>query len=317
GQLTPVVFKGCKDGYIFALDASNGHMLWYLKPPAIAYENFAPLNPLNSTQMTKVDWAGYPKTGPVEMNPPETGSLESDLAYDPTTGTLFAAVYNSPKTFQLTDVGTGGAPFNQSAWEFDVGQNQFNIVTDSPINATIMAVDATTGGVEWSYLLQNLPYRGGLTVSGGVVYVATMDGVLRFLSESDGTLLGEKNIGGSLISQPSIGSDTDGTEMLFLSDMGSPRWEPAFPGFVQGLVLVRSPGPDAAQSAFLLAVGATAGAGVILVAMYLRQSWKSPTPARSPSSSARPRGPGRTSCAGSSSDRRHRIGGRNRLPLLL
>ena len=58
GQNTPVVFKGCKDGYIFALNANTGSMLWFLKPPSIDYENVVPLNPLNATQMDKYNWDG-------------------------------------------------------------------------------------------------------------------------------------------------------------------------------------------------------------------------------------------------------------------
>jgi len=235
GKLTPVIFKGCKEGYLFAINAETGTMLWYLNPPSIRWDNITPLNPLNSTQMTKYNWDGYPERGKVVQNPSDTGALESDLAYDPTNGMVFAAVYNSPKVFQFTDVGSGRGPFNLTDWEFNWGVDVFSVTQESPVNMTVMGIDGQNGQVKWSFSLPNLPYRGGLTVSGGVVYVTTLDGVLRSVSEADGTLLAQKNIGGELIDQPAIAQDRDGNEMLFVTDLGSSRWGPVFPGFVQAL----------------------------------------------------------------------------------
>ena len=241
GRDTPVVYKGCKNGYIFALDAKTGELLWFLKPSSIAWQNVEVLNPVNKTQMTEVNWSGYPRTGMLVLNPSDTGALESDLAYDPGTGTLFAAVYNSPKAFSFTDVGNGRGSFNLTDWEFNWGVNAYSITQKSPVNTTIIAVDGSSGRVKWSYFIQNLPYRGGLTVSGGVVYVSTLDGTLRYLNERDGSLVGSKSIGGELIVQPSLGEDRNGNLMLFLTDMGSSRWGPVFPGFVQALAPTAPP----------------------------------------------------------------------------
>src|SRR5947207_2488040 len=35
GQNRSVVFKGCKNGYLYALDASTGSLLWYFNPPSV------------------------------------------------------------------------------------------------------------------------------------------------------------------------------------------------------------------------------------------------------------------------------------------
>ncbi len=255
GQTTPVVYKGCKNGYLFALNARTGALLWYLKPPSIRWDNIAPLNPLNSTEMTAYNWNGYPKTGRVVQNPSDTGALESDIAYDPTNDMVFAAVYNSPKVFQYTDVGSRRGPFNATDWEFNWGVNVYSITQESPVNMTVMGIDGGTGFVKWSYAVAGIPFRGGLTVSGGVVYVPSMDGVLRMLSESDGSALGQKLIGGELIDQPAIAQDRNGVEMLFVTDLGSSRWGPVFPGFVQALALA-SPGSG---TPWLFYVSAAAG----------------------------------------------------------
>jgi outer membrane protein assembly factor BamB len=258
GRTIPVVFKGCKDGYVFALNAATGALVWYLRPPSLRWENIRMLNPLNSTQMTKYNWDGFPQTGRIILNPSDTGALESDLAYDPTNGMLFAAVYNSPKAFTFTDVGGGRGPFNLTDWEFNWGINVFKITQESPVNTTVIGIDGTSGRVRWSYVIPNLPYRGGLTVSGGVVYVSTLDGNLRYLGETDGALLGRKTIGGSLLAQPSIGQDRNGKVMLFITDMGSSRWGPVYPGFIQALspeLLGSSAGQSLASPASLVAVG--------------------------------------------------------------
>lgn len=274
GVLTPVVYKGCKNGYIFALNGNDGSLLWYLKPPSVAYENVRTLDPANATQMTRYNWNGYPAKGKIRENPSDTGALESDLAYDPVTNTLFAATYNSPKVFQVTDVGAT-SPFNLTRWLFDWGVNVYTIEQTSPVNATVSALDAGSGGVRWSYNIQNMPYRGGLTVSGGVVYVSTIDGVLRYLDEGSGVLLGQRNIGGSLIAQPSVGEDRNGSEMLFLTDMGSSRWGPVFPGFVQALAPTQPAVPSVPPllGSFLveLVVLSAAAVGIATIWVWKRQ----------------------------------------------
>lgn len=268
GQTTPVVYKGCKDGHVFALNAKTGKMIWFLKPPSIRWDNVRALNPLNSTQMAKYNWNGYPKTGKLVQNPSDTGALESDLAYDPANGMVFAAVYNSPKLFQFTDVGTGNRPFSMNDWEFNWGVNVYSITQESPVNTTVIAIDGGTGKVRWSHLIENLPYRGGLTVSGGVVYATTLDGILRYLSEADGTLIGQKTIGGSLIAQPSIGQDADGTEMIYLTDMGSSRWGPVFPGFIQALVPKLPPSSPAPYLWYGIYAGVGLAAVLAAAALY-------------------------------------------------
>jgi alcohol dehydrogenase (cytochrome c) len=266
GVNQPVVFKGCKDGYVFALNAHTGSMMWYLRPPSVKYIGVEMLNPLNATQMTRVNWYGDPKAGKVVQNPGDTGSIESDLAFDPTTNSLFVATYNDAKVFQLTDVGPppqGG--FDPSAWEFNWGADLFTIAQTGPINTTILSVNAATGSVNWSYLIKDLPYRGGLTVSGGLVYASTLDGVMRFLSESSGRLVGQRNVGGSLLTQPAIAADISGRMMVYITDMGSSRWGPVFPGFLQAFAVAAPTGepsgvgvwsvPLAAATAFAAAAG--------------------------------------------------------------
>jgi quinohemoprotein ethanol dehydrogenase len=253
GQNTPVVYKGCKNGYIFALNGNTGSMLWYLKPPSIYDVNVVSLNPLNATQMDKYNWDGYPSTEPIVQNPSDTGALEADLAFDPAKNLVFAATYNDPKKFTFTDVGPPKTPENVTGWEFSWGIQIANILAVGTDNATIYAINAATGQIRWAYAIPNIPYRGGLTVSGGVVYVSTLDGNLRMLDEDTGKLISTKLIGGSLLIQPSIGEDANGQMTLVLTDMGSTRWGPPFPGFIEALALPAAPQGGIPTATLLLA----------------------------------------------------------------
>jgi glucose dehydrogenase len=270
GHSMPVVYKGCKNGYIFALNASTGSMLWFLKPPSINYENVIPLNPMNKTQMDKYNWDGYPSTKPIVQNPSDTGALESDLAFDPAKNLVFAATYNEPKLFTYSDVGPPKIPENVSQWEFTWGVQILKIMPVGPVNSTIYAIGAANGQIVWAYNLQDTPYRGGLTVSGGVVYVSTLDGTLRMLDEGTGKLLSSRTVGGSLLVQPSLGDDANGQMTLVMTDMGSTRWGQPFPGFIQALTLSsasQSGGPSGQLlTTQVVAVAAVAFAGIISVA---------------------------------------------------
>lgn len=268
GQNTPVVYKGCKNGYIFALNAKTGKLIWFDKSPSIRWDNVMPLNPLNASQMMNYNWNGYPETGRILQNPSDTGTLESDLAYDPVKGMVFAALYNSPKLFQYTDVGSGRGPFNLTDWEFNWGINVFTILQESPVNTTIIGIDGATGQNRWSYFIPNLPYRGGLTVSGGVVYVSALDGGLRYLNEANGNLIGQKLIGGELIDQPAVAQDQNGNQMLFLTDLGSSRWGPVFPGFVQALA--PSETSDTLTQPIYIVFAAVFGVAAFVMGLILR-----------------------------------------------
>jgi outer membrane protein assembly factor BamB len=226
------------------------------------------LNPLNSTQMHKVNWYGYPSSKPIVQNPGDTGALESDLAFDPAKNTVFAATYNDPKRFAYSDVGPPKTPENLTSWEFTWGVQILNIFPAGAANTTIYAIDAGNGKIRWNFTIPDSQYRGGLTVSGGVVYVSTLDGTLRMLDENTGRLLSSKTIGGSLLTQPSLGDDVNGATALVLTDMGSTRWGPPFPGFIQALAVPAS--PQGGQSLLATQIVATVAIGCALILAIAR-----------------------------------------------
>ena len=127
------------------------------------------------------------------QNPSDTGALESDIAFDPAKNTVFAATYNDPKRFIYSDVGPPKTPENVTKWEFTWGVQILTFCQQGLTNTTVYAIDAASGKIRWNYTIQDQAYRGGLTVSGGVVYVSTLDGTLRMLDETSGRLALEQS----------------------------------------------------------------------------------------------------------------------------
>ena len=237
GQTHKTVLKGCKNGYLYALDATTGKMFWAFNAPSIKRAaDSRLLNPMNRQDMTK-PWEFYPATKGVQ-NPWGAGGIESDPAYDPTSNTAFVATYNYPQNQQILPI-TGP----KYKWTTGPAGLDFSASTDAgPHNTTIWAVDVNTGQAKWSFFIDKLGFRGGLSLSNGVVYVPLSDGNLDFLDAKTGTLIGAKYIGTGMITQPAIAADANGDYKVFLpASSGSGAFAflgfPSTPGFLFALSL--------------------------------------------------------------------------------
>src|ERR1700733_8942992 len=102
GVQTQVIYKTCKDGYLFELNAKTGNLIWSWNPPSNIIPRCAEcyvFNPLNSTQMDNA-WAPQVVGGSVTtgflMYPSAEAGFEDEQAYNPVTNTIFAAAQNVP-----------------------------------------------------------------------------------------------------------------------------------------------------------------------------------------------------------------------------
>ena len=236
GQTHEAVFKGCKDGRVYALDAATGSMYWYYFSPSITNDpKFTySLDPTNKTHMN-LRWPSQ-ATGQTHVlyDATGTGNIEADIAYDPVANLVFVAPYNIPSRAVIAPVTGPKAPYGSIGIVGSFG----GFTSAGAANTTITAIDASTGKARWSYFLPKIPYRGGLTVSGQVVYMTTIDGVLRMLDENSGTLVASKLIGGPMVIQPAIASDSNGNVKLYLPVSASsvfPAGVKEFPGVVLAL----------------------------------------------------------------------------------
>jgi outer membrane protein assembly factor BamB len=208
GQTQKVVMKGCKNGYFYGLDAATGKMLWYFDAPSIERAAAsAILDPTNKTDMEK-PWANYPSVKPYIQNPCHSGGIESDPAYDPVNNIAVVVTYNCPTWVSVVPTIGAGVAYGGFGLDFHYAGPSL------PWNTTIWAINVDTGKPLWQYPVPNIGFRGGVDVSGGLVFVPAADGYLRALNEETGQLVMQRNIGAALCTEPAIGQDSSGREEL-------------------------------------------------------------------------------------------------------
>jgi len=91
-------------------------------------------------------------------------------------------------------------------------------------NTTIYAMDGSTGQVKWTYFINNVGFRGGITATNGILFVPSIDGNIYELKESDGSLIGKVFTGSALITQPAFAPDVNGNTLLFIPGSGAPAF---------------------------------------------------------------------------------------------
>ncbi|MCS4538403.1 MAG: PQQ-binding-like beta-propeller repeat protein [Thaumarchaeota archaeon] len=211
--------KSCKSGQVFALDATNGKPFWVFDPPTtvrnteVNYgvdQNNDPRGKDACCRMTKEDmgkpWMHYPKTTPA-FTICYTFCIESDIAYDGKN--VYVASLNEPRTLTITPVRDFG---NQG----QVVRHYSDPNYADRTNSNIWAVDVNTGKSKWTYRIDGFGYRGGLSVTGGMVMVYPGDGNLRFIDAESGKLLTERLFGIPVNTMPTVGADKNGKMKIFL-----------------------------------------------------------------------------------------------------
>ena len=217
-----VLFKACKNGIMYALDRATGEPVWIFDSPNIwrtagtnyGVDKFG--NPRSFEACCRLieehmgkPWANYPSVEPFVSNPPGNGGIEMDPAYDPSREMIYVVASNQPKIRSILPVRDFG---NQIRTQAPI----------SPTNSTVYGINATTGEVVWEFFIDEAPFRGGVIVSGGVLYVPASDGNLYLLDADNGNLLRALSFGNQLQTQPSMGATADG-EMLLLVQQGGRR----------------------------------------------------------------------------------------------
>ena len=199
-----VLYKGCKNGFLYALDAATGEPVWVFQPPDLWIpEGSKGLDPKLKSDMTK-EWPG--EEGSTEfLGINYAGALEADLAYDGEK--VFLATMNMPVIITRPELMEFGNPLIMRP-------------SGNPINSTIYALDAKTGEIVWDFFLDGVGYRGGLTVSGGVLYIPSGDGFLYMVNSDNGELIGTKAFGTGLWTQITIGADASDNMKVFIQTGG-------------------------------------------------------------------------------------------------
>jgi len=151
-------------------------------------------------------WPDYPNATWIQ-SPGLGGALESDVAYDGQN--LYGAWFNSSPTIYKMDNSTQYADTIRTLpW---------------PDNTTVTAVNANTGKPVWSKFFNNFVFRGGMTVTNGMLIIPTGNGTIFFLSTKDGSIISKLYDGSPMFSDPTIGQAANG-EWVMLQILGGGRW---------------------------------------------------------------------------------------------
>jgi glucose dehydrogenase len=238
GVNTQVMWKTCKAGYLFELNAVTGQLIWAWTPP-VSIEPRCPycfmLDPLNRTQMTQ------PFFNPNQLDPnvgtlctPCTFSFESESAYSPPLNYIYVVSQNVPGLWFYQ-------PFNTTNYHTSGGTRIIPVpaVTRlSGTNSTVEAVDAATGKMAWSHFLPTQGYRGGVMVSGNVLFLTQPSGDLVMLNAKTGALIKDYYIGGPLNTLSTIGATIGGQmELILPMSLGTGTWGTTVPGDIVALTL--------------------------------------------------------------------------------
>ena len=147
-------------------------------------------------------WAHYPSDDPW-YTMCYTECLESDIAYD---GKNIYAGFHINKGMQdikpMVDFGNNGAGLS----------SQCEVCVD---RGWVYAIDINTGEIAWEADLSDTSgFRGGLLVTGGVLYVYAADGNLHMFDTETGERLGKKFFGVAVSVAPTIGTDNKGAHRI-------------------------------------------------------------------------------------------------------
>jgi glucose dehydrogenase len=250
GVNTQVMFKTCKAGYLYALNAVTGKMIWAWTPPLSIEQrcsNCFMLNPLNRTEMTEA-WLGIDIVNPKPtICTPCTFSFESEGAYNPKTNYIYVVSQNYPQLWYYV-------PFNLTNYHTSGGTASFPIpgqtkTTGAWDNATLEAVNAATGQMVWNYFIPNQGYRGGIITSGNIVFLTLSSGSLLMINAQTGAKISDYYIGGPLNVHPTIGATAAGKMQVIVSiTAGLVTWGTGIPGDIVALTLQNVPATNTVTS---------------------------------------------------------------------
>src|SRR6267143_7168098 len=244
GVNTQVLWKTCKGGYVYELNAQTGALIWSWTPPtnyAVRCHWCYMLDPLNRTEMTFPFF--NPSLQPTLMSPGLAGGFEDESSYSPTLNYLFVIHMNLPVLAYYVAPNSSNYKTNSGMALFAPGGGPLAFAGPNPSNnATVFAINAATGQIVWTHFIPTQGYRGGNTVSGNVVFVTLSSGDLLMLNAQTGATIKDYYIGGPLNVLPSIGATVSGQmEIILPITAGLVSWGTGVPGDIVALTLQNVP----------------------------------------------------------------------------
>jgi hypothetical protein len=228
-----VIFRTCKDGILFELNALTGSLIWSWIPSRAMIPRGPmsyPYNPLNQTLMDSY-YCGQYVVVPCVVNPTAGGGFENTGTFDPATNSLYLISQEATGCSQLVLP----TPANALTQGSDSGACPAGLFPTQTTNSTLEAVNVTAANIDsltgacigltstgapcamtWSHFQAAQGFRGGLISTGGVVIVPEAAGYMLIVNAMTGAVIKNIYIGGLLDVTPSIGATTaEHEELIF------------------------------------------------------------------------------------------------------
>ena len=221
-NLGKVYMKGCKEGRLFYLDAATGDPLMIqdiiedmvdwgqigdsaLSEPQDGGNRYHLMDPLDYYDMREMPSPDHSKYCPAEcpVFPAwSNGIFGTDMSYDPETATLF----HYADALQLIVIDSPPATVGVSS----------SVTQRYPVvNSTLVARDASTGEVKWTWYYDFSAQRSHIVVVPGLVFAGYTDGIMRFFDSNTGDLVREMEIGTHMVNGFTTGQDASGDQKIF------------------------------------------------------------------------------------------------------
>ncbi len=249
----------CRD-YFYGLDAATGQLLWSYDPLTQQATGTNPNKyPLIGTNMgdqanMTLPYAGYP-SGVASWN---TTVNENAPAFD---GKKTVFYFGNENAFGGGSC-TAGQPSTKMppppVGPFQAKNCAPHTANFAPASATIVAIDASTGQIEWKNTLSGMSYRGGITYTGGIVFGCTSDGFCRGWDAANGNLVWSKYMGVAMSYTPTFGETADSKVMAYLPVGGGLIWGQT-PGFLAAFSFAAPPATVTTTTATSIVVSSIPG----------------------------------------------------------
>lgn len=181
GQERDIVLGAGKLGVVYAFDRESGEILW--ERPVGTHQN----DTLQEIPEDEETWV-YPGVW---------GGVESPPAY--ADGTMYVVTTNLPSPWTATghDAETPGEAVasGESRTPLNEGTSQ------------AYAINVDTGEVEWEQDFDTVSFAG-MTVVNDLVFMSTLDGVMRALDRTSGDVVWEFQVPGGVIAWPAVAGDS-------------------------------------------------------------------------------------------------------------
>jgi len=222
--LGKVYMKGCKEGYLYIVNAATGKPLKAIdviadqiaigqvtaaaagvepKAGGARYHRTDPLSDDMRNWNFVTDGRVCPKAGCKLYPSFFNGLFATDMSYDPGTLTLFN--YANAATTSII-----------AEYPVITGANLLDTKDYYPWNSSIIARDVATGNIKWSWFYPFSAQRAAMVVTSDIIFSGFTDGSMKFFDKDKGTLLSTVNVGSPVAVGPTIGKDSDGNSKIFL-----------------------------------------------------------------------------------------------------